>query len=627
MIILFQNGYKVDFNEYNKTVKASDKIQSIASRAFEIHKAVFSSLGTATYKTLSNAGVSFKYIVLGYYGPLARFHPPSDIYLAVFKIVLWVLGLGWGITTNTCRLFLERINKDPYIFLRNFVGDEIDVEHIKTKELDLDVSQVSKEIRVDDLIKIFDEINFLDPNKPGYMPPSTRIEGSSQIPVEVLKIQLTLFVKRVNTREAFLATPPSYDVIRLMDFYQQIENANRLSIHKVNEDLAEFRKNNGDDVNQYSDKLKKDYNDLLQSRSRLALDLAIAGSHCGSRYMGESMSTYYNLYGESSIENKNLEDSLIEILAHERKSIAQSHIQTYMGFDTHQFNKYMSNLGKILGLPGTKNIVETFSTNFDRNYFLNLFFDEYSVDRIITVIQEKIKKSNHLRTKVNDWIRGQIKNWEQEKYQKEEAECKEEILKIIQEKPADFPFFKQLEKFKGLIQFLKTNKTELPAFTGEWDDDFAELLAEGKDWLNAQPEFQGQNPIEKSKKIKPFKDAFSKGNLSPELIDLIKKFILEGAELKKEKFGAVLQKKSKIAQVNKIMQLEDGEKTIARILDGTIRLEVAVHDFISRKRENDFIASHFPEPEKIVQEGFSKEIIEWILVSQKILLPQNVDTK
>ena len=102
----------------------------------------------------------------------------------------------------------------------------------------------------------------------------------------------------------------------------------RLSIHKANCDLESFRQAHPEDPSTYQGADKQTYTDLLQAKARVALDLAIAGNHCGARFMGDAMSVYHNLYGANSLDG-NLEEEIIELLAKKRYNIAQQHIQTF----------------------------------------------------------------------------------------------------------------------------------------------------------------------------------------------------------------------------------------------------------------------------------------------------------
>lgn len=493
MGITFINNpeFKVDFNKYNPEAPqqeptklgTKEKILRTANTLFLFIKYPVEATCKSAYLTISYSGTSFKHIVLGYYGSLSNFRFSNDIYLVAFKIGFWALSVTWCFVTTTLRLIGEKAfpthNSD---MLHYFAGAGIKVSHIKCDELVIDTSGVPNDVKVSDLLEMYDKINFADPEKPGYMAEKSRQEGSKINSVEDLKKDLTTFVDRVNGRVAFLATPPSYDTPRLMAFYQQIENAVRVSIHTVNKKVTDFEAKNGTDVEKYSQIQLNEYKNLLEDRARLVIDLAIGGSHCGARYMGEAMTTYYNICGDALQADKNLEDTLTAILAQARKGIADRHIQTHLSNDTHSFTKYMSILGKILAIPGSKNIDESFSENFDRDKFLKLFFADYTEDYIFDKIKEKIKTSQNLREKIFDWLKDQIEDWNVEGFTSEEkVNEKVTALQSIMDATIEqqSPQMEALGILKELMTHLKAEGIELPVKQGEDNFDDDENIPEG----------------------------------------------------------------------------------------------------------------------------------------------------
>lgn len=517
--------FTVDFKQFIEKEKQAEhlnlrqRVSAAAAFPFYLIKCFFIALAKAAYVTFKNSGVSFKYIVLGYYGSLRNFSPPADIYLAVFKVAFWILGMGWCLTKTTTRLFLERVAPDSpsFSYLSNYSGNEIDVSHIKTSEVDLDISTIPDEIKIDNLAQMFDEINFADEKAPGYIGPASRQEGVQTYEIDELKKSLETFIEHLKKRKAFLGTPPIYDVPRLMDFYQQIESTVLLSIFKVQAALVEFKKSNGEDSSQYDENGIKQYESLLEDQARLVVNLAIAGKHCAIRYVLNSVNSCYQLHGESSIANATLRDALIELLSHKRREIAQSQIFEFHGTNTDVFNKYMANLGKLLGIPGTENIVEHLDPSIDRDKELRRFFEAYTVDAIIDTIQDKIKTSESLRKKVVDWVKGQIGDWKKEEYEQKANEALKAMEKVLEEKNS-------------------------PSFD-------------------------------------------------------IQEFVNKGVCLDKEVIGRVLDACKEKKDWRRVMR-----------------------DHLDLDRRREFLEEL--NLHKITQNGVSKEVLEWILVSQKILLPQ-----
>ena len=522
---------------------------------------------------------------------------------------------------------------DHSVFLKGFASDELDVDHIKTEELELDASAVPEDITVDTLASIFDKINFTNPRAPGYMANSTR-RGFTP---GQLKAQLRTFIERVNRREPFLGTPPSHDVPRLMDFYKQIEDAVRLCIQKVIKDVDEFVQQNGTDPSRFNAKQKKEYATLLGTQARLALDLAIAGGHCGARYMGEAMEAYYILYGQGLQSNKDLQGTLIEILAEKRKEIARGQIQTYLGENTHAFANYMGNMGQLIGIPGTKNIIEQISLNFDTYLYLERVFQAYNADVIIDTVQETIKKSQSFREKITDWIRDQVEDWNREQYEGEVDTIVRQIIEIRDSSGSEeTPLTRSFEILQNVLTDLKNEKTPLPETKEGWDSFITELFAlnQVKEKLDRVFDKEvGENatqnaPLEKMRWRHKLKQSCSEQMLGSELS---KALLMEVAKesaiftpISPDQYLIKFNQKEKIAKMKSILPLE--EDTLSRLLTGQISLEETVKSYQEQARRNAFLECFNLEEdlEAMVDKGLSKKLIEWILVSQKILTPQTI---
>ena len=117
---------------------------------------------------------------------------------------------------------MELKNKQERLSL--FQSDQIDLTHMRTKDLALDASGVPSNITVGSLLEILNSINFDDPNLPGYMPPSSRSEyyGSNYSKAQLVEY-INRFIFNVNYRVPFLGTPVAGP--RLFEFYHQMNDA------------------------------------------------------------------------------------------------------------------------------------------------------------------------------------------------------------------------------------------------------------------------------------------------------------------------------------------------------------------------------------------------------------------
>lgn len=643
-------GFSIDYARIGAQNRSTteEKTQAAALTAFSFVELVFSSLATAAWSTTRYAWVAFKHIVLDFHGSWARFRLPSDFYLVAFKIVLWVASLFWCTTTTTLRLIFERLYPTNLSYSNEYASRELNLDHLQTNQRVLDARAVPQNVTVNDLLTIFDKINFTDPTQPGYMTEGSRTEGYKVNTSQELKDSLTHFVTCVNKRTAFVGTPPAYDTPRLMVFYQQIEDAVRLSIHASNERIKEFKKNNGDDAANYDTAQQKQYKDLLEDRARIAIDLSIAGQHCGARFMGETMSVYYQVMGDEVALEGTLQQTVFELLAKKRLEIAQKQIQKYLGTDTHQYSLYMSSLGKALALPGTENIIEHLINKFDREKYLKHFFEEYTVDCIIDTLQKAYKESQAFREKVTDWVKDQVADWKKEGGEMDSlAERVAKALERVEQKQDGDVFL-----LGNCLDALNTKANELPGCKDDWNAWIDELftseafkkwrqstftsgfiddeLKANKDYSDAPPAQkaikQRVYPIEATDRFKgyckavcPGRELFERMQTNKERLDYLKTHACAEASTQPI-----------IAKVRAIVLLEPD--TIKRLMKNQNEIErkeqvaQAIAAKLDLERSNEFLAAISERHIKAVTEEdpLSRELMEWLTVSLSVFHPQEV---
>ncbi|MBP7073767.1 MAG: hypothetical protein KBA81_00075 [Rhabdochlamydiaceae bacterium] len=616
-ITFIQNPlYVVDFSRYQSDKSSEPStVQGIAYRSLKLVALLFKAFGEALFITLSYSGASFKQIVLGYYGKEFKF--PANGYLVIFKAAFWVLSLGWCVVTTTLRLFIHKAYPQSHEFLSKY-SNEINVAHIRTQELSIDVSNVDASVKVDDLLQIYEGINFDNRQVPGYMSSSSRKEGDKTYTKDELRESLAIFIGNVNQRVAFLGTPSAHDTPRLHAFYQQIEDAVRFSIHESNQRIADFKNTHGDGP--YKGESLKRYNDLLEDRARIAIDLAIAGKHCGARYMGEAMDVYQIFRGDTAIQGETLEDHLVEVLARKRLTIAKEEIQTNLGASTHSYANYMSNLGQILALPGTKNIIEQLSTSFDRSKFLASFFEKYTVDCIIDTVQDEVKRSQSFREKITDWIMDQVGEWDLEGRQQALQERMGKVQPILG-KEVDSGLANDLQLLINLSSHLRENQIKLPSYEHGWDDFVQELLnlKQAKKWINADPARGGHQKVRYR-----VLSSCSQANLGENLFQLMESVIVNGQV--NVSWKEACSQRDKILRISNVLRgtdpsvIERNFGDLGPVILNQIDQEWRVN-FLERFELTD---DEDPKKSPILVEGLSKELMEWLLVSQGVLLAQEV---
>lgn len=488
-----REAFTIDLNAVfeNRDVQMGfvERMQNVALPAIlEYGKLLISSMGEAFYTNVCYMWDTIQIVFSGFSGSAEEL---------MCRLGGWVVLHIIGFITVTIYVFIKNMNALPRVLL-SYADFQINTKHIKAKDTTIDVSHVPPEIRVDVLLEIFEKINFTDCQQPGYMDPASLKEGERVYTLEELRQHLNNFVHRVNTHEAFLGTPSAWNIALLAQFYSQIENAVRFSLHKVLKDVNEFTANNqspSEKAHENDDR----YNDLLQAKARLAIDMAIAGAHCGARYMGDSMDAYFFHKGE--VAGQTLEDDLNAVLAKKREEMARRHIQQYLGQDVHSFTEYMANLGGLLGIPGTENVIEQLGQwGFNRAEMLSYFFNDYTPNFIRDSVQEKISTSQTFRERIYDWLKDHGGNWSQAVYQ----EKQKAVLDAIRAVPlqADSPIPEQVKALENLTTTLVTNGVivqnstqlqdnkgnSLPDYNTQWSEFLDEVICLGgvRDRLHQQ---------------------------------------------------------------------------------------------------------------------------------------------
>ncbi len=621
-----EHAYQIDFEEYLPQPEPIPDVD-LSQRVHEAVKSLFHFIGVVFHATLNSAcstirhsASSFRHLVFSSYGI-------TDFYLAAFKVAFWVFGLGYTFVATASRTVTKEYFPENPEHLRRFMPEGMDPHHIQITEVTLDASGVPEAIQVSKLLEFFGEIEFEDSSKPEYIPLSFRRENGRVYTQEELQESLNTFVTSVNERRAFLGTPPAYDTINLMAFYQQIEDAVRLSIQKVSEGLMDFREKNREAIALGDADTIRKYKSLLEDQARLVIDLAISGKYCGARYMGEAMTRYNYLYAESA-RSDTLQDSLITLLGDKRNAVAHAQIQRHFrgrheGADTHQYAQYMQQMGRLLAIPGTGNIVEHLAGIylFDTDHYLEEFFKEYTKDAIGDAVQEKVKSSQHFREQICNWLKGQSKEWKPEG-QEDPALKVRELQEVIDRGVDTSQLEGLIRSFESLLATLKKTGAELPSLENGWENFIQELMAlrEAKEWFfnGKQVDLEGLQAIQKRMQLMKLRQGFITELMRPLLEDVLRTCVPFEAPMSFERFGDNLAKLAKTEQMRKILPL-DGS-VFMRILNQEAELSAVVQDHFRVTNETEFLGAL--ELNNIHEEGLPLLILKWLLCAHRIAVPE-----
>jgi hypothetical protein len=593
-----------------------------------VARLVFESMAESLWITARYSLKSFTLIVFGFSGSWKNLRFTNDLYLIAFKVTLWALNLLSSWIVTAIQLYDKKTKKQSdHSLITPYCGSDINPFHIQTKELNLDASQVPAEITVDTLLNLFEEINFDQPGAVGYI---TNLDGHSKAK---LKDSLNTFCRRVKACEPFLGTPSSLDAPKLIAFYKQIEDAARLSLFKVINDLKQFQDTHGTQVTEYGQEEQREYNNLVETRSQLVIDIAIGATACGARYMSDTMDAYYRLYPNSGSNTGSLQDLLFEVLAKKRYQIARKEIEC-ISIDAHIYSGYMGSVGKLLAVPGSANITETLTRETSLDDKLATFFKSYNPNTIKEAIQQALKQDQDktgkaqkaaLRTHVIDWIKDHAKNWKKDLSKAQLTRLTVAIEAILEtQDPIEQAEPTPLDDFAQLLTFLQAQGEQklYPKNFDCWNAFIEEIFSseQAKEWRNSK--YQGDS-IHKIKKMQALKQSLYRETFDSETYERLKNDLDSERDLNTSDYKPFYSLQRKHTAVNRYLS-DQGLctlefETFKRVASQTASLEEVLTGLIDRAKEPEFLNAL--KMDNLDTEGLQEEVLEWLLVSHNILNP------
>ena len=491
----------------------------------------------------------------------------------------------------------------------------INLKHLKATNLSINLEEIPDSIQIEQLRELFQEINFEKPDHPGYMPSSTRKDDDFTYSQQELYGALNQFLGRMQKKTAFSGTPPE-NTSEIKSFFAHIENVVRFCLYKVNKNYDEFMQKLGGIPPDSKDSNYKTYEDLLQAKARLVIDIALTGGHCGGRFMGTSIELYQTLRADREPEGS-LQNSLQGILSNLRERIANAQIAKLVNslnsslqqeHTAHAISSYMAKLGPILGLPGTKDCIEQ-STLIptSKSRLLRDFFQSYTPTSIKNEIKQKISSSQKLRESVVDWIKEQAGTWKQHEYNEKALDLLQEITLIQTEKNTS-PLLDTVLLWQDLLAHLIFVEAQLPSKVHNWKNYVVEVIS-----LEESKAFLKQKNLSFYSRIQ-FQNDLSSSKMESLCIEPLPLHELQQKASKLDKIKAINQ--TILAKGFQSLS----EETLLRCLEGQANLHEALKDHSNRARQGEFLLSIQPFIEDSSQRvKIRPEILNWILSSSEIL--------
>ncbi len=229
-------------------------------------------------------------------------------------------------------------------------------------------------IDLDELIPLFDTINFHNPELPDYIDPK-RIENDSGRMCNVrAKDCLKTLVANIKDKSFILGAPN--DESERIAYYDYLEKLLKVIIYKIKQGHL-----------------------LINVQNNILIRIATAGDHCAARYTGEILESYCRAT-ETEVSTSNIENDILKKLQTMRHGLiheilTESHSWLPAPLHVHMLNQYRTHLGPMRGLQEAP-----INSNNDLTFYLLSFATaKHRFD-------SKYTKS-YILERVSWWINGQ----------------------------------------------------------------------------------------------------------------------------------------------------------------------------------------------------------------------------
>lgn len=293
---------------------------------------------------------------------------------------------------------------------------EYDPLHLKIESIDPALLKGIEEIKIDELLTLFDQINFTDRNNINYFDPNKLkidlMTGYDPLTVEKARKYLARLIEYIHKKEPITGTPTKGTEL-LNTYYAQLSSLIKQIIHQIKEQEKACM-----------DGSMPERREVAIARNDAILTMAIAGKHCGGRWIGDAVLVLELLKNE----HLDLEKLLLRIQANHRLSIAESLAfeSEYKG-NVHALNSILVLLGPEFKIPGYEHIIEQLPVEFDifqlREDFLKLYNAETIVDNILAKVNEKEMYKNL----VLQWFKQNPGDYKRQEYAKKLADLKNDL--------------------------------------------------------------------------------------------------------------------------------------------------------------------------------------------------------
>jgi len=528
----------------------------------------------------------------------------------VANVVALLAAAVFALFTFVKKIYLNYQHSKTAVTVESFCKKlHLDIQHFRSDRLALDTKNVPQDVSLERLPDLFREINFDNPEQPGYFPPQALQDEKKFFTPAQLLDGLKQFIKHVEKRTPFIGTPPAEDKRNLCLFYQKIEDAVRITLFKVLTDLKNAKKHGVD---------SRPYQYALENIGRVVITLSIAGMRCGARYMGEAMDLYETFCGSVEKSVGSLHNHLIERLADERKSIVVGLIEPSGENNTHRYTLSLNRLGRLLGLPHTENIQEFIYTEFNFDRELEAFFRIYNRERIIHTVQQEFKTSQDFREKFIDWAKSQMGEWNREKY-RADPKTLEKLRQALVDPSVELISEEKelLHLFMECYTLFLNSRTKKPLAITSWRNVLEDCFTNAHVKAFLAKKFPGM--LERRTTVNKLITRLDEHAIGSECVALLKVYSDKDQADIHAHILSTWEKLNRVGNAQRILPLPTS--ALLSVINLKADLKEVYEAHLQREREGKFIkALHV---DQLSTDGINAGMMEWLLISHGIFTPRS----
>jgi hypothetical protein len=393
----------------------------------------------------------------------------TTIAVIYFVSILTIACVGGA---SVCAV-ITTINMPRYRFARTATdifqsylqqASRIHPQHFQVVNRVVNMSTVNPSFKLQELITLLETIDVypaeskeLYQNTPGAI--QEPLADGQKFTKPKLVQALQRLVDFIENKSPWLGIPPARDTQAVNRFYQKLEDLIRYSAYTTSNAYETFiAQQNGiipsqptEHSSEEEKALYQRYQDLLEDRNRCIVDIAVGGSACGSRAMGEALEIYERVSGTNEGDSGTLKERAVRVLADFRSRIMHENVDDYcQGFpqrerqSTHYFSACMAQLGGFLGLPGSADVTE-YLYQIDPREILSRFFRKYTPKAMVEEITAKYEGkgwygsterragSEAFRDLLQDWLQQQVGDWKKDHYAQLDAKFASNLAELCQD--------------------------------------------------------------------------------------------------------------------------------------------------------------------------------------------------